>query len=259
MNLRLALIVMVSGFNVVAQPTEDIISGAASMRPLRGAVTLVPPTAAGMAVAENGTLASMGAAAAGAGAAASAAGGAGGDAADDRISVEIVPGIGVGPIKFGMGREEVRSRLESCGVPMVCEFNKKMISYELIQDNFMGIKVSYLRKASGAVECEFIEVNCGDLKAYFNGKEVSSMSPKQAIACFADHDVCKHPDYGYLLPKLDLVMAYYHEPDDSEDDMEVAIGEDPDTLHSLRIKIGCQIPGTLYAALKNHAFSSTEK
>ncbi|MBN9564514.1 MAG: hypothetical protein J0G29_00195 [Alphaproteobacteria bacterium] len=214
MNLRLALIVMVSGFNAVAQPTEDIISGAASTYPLppRGAVTLVPPAAAG--VAENGTLASVSAAAA------LAAGGAGGGDVDDRISVEIVPGIGVGPVLFGMTRGVVRDSLACIGLTFYITIERcySSICYEIKRDSFDGLCVEY----DSENKCCFIGIECNQINALLASHNLSKMKKKELVAFLKGLDKsCVDFVDGLAFPELGISLELsLAEADESEEEDE---------------------------------------
>lgn len=99
------------------------------------------------------------------------------------LTLEMVPGIGIAPIHFGMSRTEVRVALREHGIALCGERDTSDYFCE------SSVQVEYFETGSA----EFVGVACHpEVRLLFKGLDVFSMDAKQSFQLFASGEHGSH-------------------------------------------------------------------
>jgi len=109
------------------------------------------------------------------------------------MRLEVEPGVGIGPVRLGMHRDEVRHAIDS----PVHEFTRPGLAHPV--DAFLGnaLQVFY---AAGAAVVEYVELaNASGVQAVLDNVDVFDTTAAELVAILAAHyEVdAADPEFGY--------------------------------------------------------------
>jgi hypothetical protein len=135
---------------------------------------------------------------------------------DAVIGYEVIPHVGIGPVRLGMSRDEVRRAMPGPCQPFL---KAPDASHETDAFHESGFQVFY---SGTAPEAEYIELSRDSgFRALYRGVDIFA-TPADAVVSHVARDAAFDPDdcelgYSYIFPALDLSLWRPVLPESPED------------------------------------------